>query len=226
MMTRENPSTTYQKRVELFSQLGKEGYDLQAADGPKKIPADQVFTGLELLQYVNTIKKMVDKHKAKELLEYGCGKGQQYKTLEPKEGEPKPPFKDLKSFWEVDNVTCFDSFIPEHNKFTNKKVDGVICINNLQLHNPEDLSWIVRELFSKADKFVFINVLCYPVVVQLPDRMLFHGTVRNPMWWAGFVSAIANDFPDIEYALGTVVVGSGADGRQAPQQSWAGRIAK
>ena len=223
MSTREQPSPFYRPRLDMLKQLTKDGFELQGPEGAKKVPGDKVFTGLELLQYVAPIKEFIKDYQASSLLEYGCGRGDQYKPF----GEDnKSSFEDVKSYWNLKNVACYDSTFKNDNNVLDKSYDGVVCVNYLQFYNIEDLSWLVRDLFSHAEKFVFINVPCYPLAVQLPEKMVFHATVRNPTWWAGFIAAIANDFPDVDYRLGTISVGAGSDGTQKPQQNWTGRISK
>ena len=135
-------SEYYQKSVEL---------------GTKFQEDNKSWAGYDVVKYQKKIKDLVDRYGAKTILDYGCGKGLQYKDKLPY-GENN----QLMTFDEFLGVTVYaydpcvaglDTPPPEGTKF-----DGVICTQVLNSIPDDDLDWVCERLMSYADKFCFIGL--------------------------------------------------------------------
>ena len=47
----------------------------------------------------------------------------------------------------------------------------------------QDIEWVLERIISKAKKYVFINLACYPAVALLPNGKNAHININDPDWW-------------------------------------------
>ena len=57
------------------------------------------------------------------------------------------------------------------------------------------------EIFSLAEKFVFINAACYPAARLLPHGENAHCTVRPGVWWEKILQSVMFNYPDVMYCF-------------------------
>lgn len=105
------------------------------------------------------------------VLDYGCGRGDAQR------------FFRVDALWNVE-YAGYDPAVEQFKEFPEGKFDAVICTDALE-HVPEEdlVGWVVDELFSKANKFVFVKVPTYEVDQWLPNGENVHCTVRSKEWW-------------------------------------------
>jgi hypothetical protein len=189
---RENPSPRYIARIALHKELHEQG---EAARGKS---SQKTYAGTNARKQAHFVKAMFERYGGRTLLDYGSGKGRQYEPAEI-EGTDGVVHPDLKSYWGIDSVTCFD---PGHESISTppkERFDGVISTDVLE-HCPEDdLGWILEEIFSFARTFVFANIACYPANKTLPNGENAHCTVRPVAWWQKLISEKASRHPDVRY---------------------------
>jgi hypothetical protein len=155
MHSRANPSPRYRALLRLYRQMHEEGARHQ------NLPAEETFDGRSLLPHGGAITALARQHAARTILDYGSGKGLQYKPIRI-ELEDGQTFDSMAAFWKVDRVTCYDPGYEPFSTLPDGPFDGVVCTDVLD-HCPEDdIPWIVDELFSFAEKFIFANVANYP----------------------------------------------------------------
>jgi hypothetical protein len=135
-------SDYYQKSVELGAKFQEE---------------NKSWAGFDVVKYQNKIKDLVDHYGAKTILDYGCGKGQQYTDPLPYAGEDNWQTFDAYlgvTVYRYDPcVAGFETPPPAGTKF-----DGVICTQVLNSIPDDDLQWVAKELESYTDKFCFIGL--------------------------------------------------------------------
>lgn len=219
---RDKPSNRYTELLGHYRQMHEQGYDIKDGDETVALPPEKAFPGNELPKFIVPIKELIVNHGAKTLLDYGAGKGRQYDP-----GEIRDPdgttYPDIRSFFGVDNIVCYDPAFGGHNELPDGKFDGVVCTDVLEHCPPQDIPWVIKELFEFADKFVFANIACYPAKALLPDGENAHCTIRHPEWWNGLFAGTANDYPDVHYLLCFGAPVETASGESELQALWAER---
>lgn len=192
VFSRQNPSPRYRQLVAMYNEMHVQG------EKARNRPPEKVFPGESLPVHAIPIKDLIDKHGAKSLLDYGAGKGMQYKWTDLKlsDGRVVP---DLKSFWGVDSIRCYDPAYPPFIEVPAGQFDGVICTDVLE-HCPEpDIPWILDELFGYARKFVYGNIACHLAKSILPNGENAHTTAKPEEWWKPRIAAAAAKRPDVRY---------------------------
>lgn len=122
------------------------------------------WAGHDVVKYQKQVKDLVDRYGAKTILDYGCGKGLQYRERLPYGGGKgiEMPEDQWQTFDEYLGVTvyCYDPCVagfeqlpPEGTKF-----DGVICTQVLNSIPDDDLSWVRNLLEAYSSKFCFIGL--------------------------------------------------------------------
>jgi len=116
------------------------------------------------VKYQNKIRDLVNRYNARTILDYGCGKGQQYTEPLPYGAEPgvELPQDQWQTFDQYLGVTvyCYDPCV---EKFAtppplDAKFDGVICTQVLNSIPDADMSWVRHTLERHAAKFCFIGL--------------------------------------------------------------------
>lgn len=133
------------------------------------------FPGTSILQHVAIIGKMVKKHSAKTLLDYGCGRGDAYRA-------PHRLHTDLGLKWHA--VTLYDPAFLAHSSIPKGKFDGVLCSDVLEHIPEEDTDAFIQRLFGYARKFVWASVCCRPARKNFTDTEInVHVTLHEMQWW-------------------------------------------
>lgn len=147
-------------------------------------------------EYTKNIKSIVDATNSVTVLDYGCGKAMHYKK--------EKPINELFNIASK-NMRFYDIGVPEYEVIPDGTFDGVICTDVLE-HVPEDIiDDVIEQLFSKADKFVFLVISCGLAVKILPNGENAHVTVKHPEWWNSKLKQYyrANRIVHIKYTIPT-----------------------
>jgi FkbM family methyltransferase len=174
--SRANPSPRYRQLTELYMRMHLQG--------------EQMFAGNSLLPHVPRIKRLIDATGAKTILDYGAGKGLQYRPQKIVV-DGRQVADGIAEYWDVDEVRCYDPGYAPHNRLPEEQFDGVVCTDVLEHCPEEDLPWILEEIFGYARSFVYLNVACFPARKTLPNGENAHATVRPAQWWRELISANA-----------------------------------
>lgn len=162
-------------------------YRQLAADGTN-------FRGLSILQHRKQLAQLCRQHKAKKLLDYGCGAGDAWRT-------PHRLHKDFGLHWF--DVTLFDPAFPEHDERPFGLFDGVLCSDVLE-HVPEaddQLDEVIRDLFAFSRGFVWASICCRPAKKAFPDGTNMHVTLHPMAWWQAKFKALAPTGRTVIYYL-------------------------
>lgn len=204
--SRENPSNRYKNLIAQYKMLHTEG------ERKLGIPPDQTFTGYSLLPHVDHIKRLIQKYDANHILDYGCGKGAQYTIPIIDVGLQEKEL--LVDYWNITGVHCYDPCVEEFSELPSGNFDGVISTDMLEHCSEEDVSWIVDEMFSFANSFLYTNIACYPAKKTLPNGENAHCTIKSPVWWRDLLFAAGEKRPTVEWeARLTYVEGKTEDGK-------------
>ena len=161
--------------------------------------SDRMFNGRSLLKFVDIIKAYLEKNKCQSVLDYGSGKGALY--TEDFHTITKEINKPLPEYWDLDLCAMYDPAYEEHSTLPDRKFDAVISTDVLE-HIPEaDLGWVLREMYSKAEKMVFLNVACFPALKKLKDGSNAHVSIFSTEDWIQFVASESVPFKDLTIYL-------------------------
>jgi FkbM family methyltransferase len=200
---RANPSPRYLELQALYQRMHREG------EKRLGIPAEKMFPGNSLLPHAARIRQLVEMTGARTILDYGAGKGLQYR--------PQSVIVDgrhvadgVAEYWDVDEVRCFDPGYAPHASLPEGQFDGVISTDVLEHCPQEDLAWIIDEILGYARTFVYLNVACFSAKKSLPTGENAHVTVREPEWWRRLLSERAKSFPALRWELRAAHLADGA----------------
>ena len=145
-----------------------------------------IYSGLATIDYRVYIKELIDKHNAKTLLDYGCGKAFHYfnKELcaEPFNGQTFDQWLNLESYYLFD--PCVDEFAKHPNE--DAKFDGIIAIQSLAGVPDADFPIVVNQLMKMSSKFCFIgNKLKSGKAAKRNPELdeYYKGDRLDPEWW-------------------------------------------
>ena len=130
------------------------------------------FDGSSLVNVICDIGVLIKRFGCRSVLDYGCGRGDAQRYFR------------VDALWNVE-YRGYDPAVKEFEVLPEGKFDAVICTDVLEHIPEEDLTdWVIDELFSKANKFVFVKVPTYEVDQWLPNGENVHCTVKPKEWWA------------------------------------------
>lgn len=150
-----------------------------------------LYQGSTLNIHGPLIQQMYLEHKPEELLDYGCGKGDQYF----KEKRHKQFFQNLRPWLYDPAVKGFD-VLPSQN------FDGVFCTDVLEHIEEADVQQVLEEIFSKAIKFVYLGICTIPANSFLPDGRNSHVTIKPLGWWTAKVAELSPSIHTMIYCYG------------------------
>ena len=107
-------------------------------------------------------------------------------------------------------ATLYDPAYLPYAQFPQEQSDLVVCTDVLEHCPPEDVPWIVEELFMLARKFVFANIACYPARKYLRNGENAHCTVAPVEWWSEQIWRVAQRYANIDYRF----ICKDADGKE------------
>lgn len=192
--TRELPSERYENLIALYTQLHEKG------DPELKISAENMFSGITLPQHAEKIHEFLKQFQIKTLLDYGCGKAQQYKlSFQTQNGEV---FPNIPTYWESPKIYLYDPGFKPFKFLPQGQFDAVISTDVLEHLPEEDLNWILKEILNYARHAVYLSVATYPARKKLPNGENAHITVRPSSWWQELIGGIRNQhYPHLSIQL-------------------------
>lgn len=191
--TRENPSPRYKTLVAMYREMHAEGEKFLG------IPAEKTFPGQSLPPHALAIKALISRLGARTLLDYGSGKGKQYQPMQIADADGKT-FASIPELWNT-QVTCYDPAYTPFSELPKGKFDAVVSTDVLEHVPEEDAEWVVDEIFSYANKFVYTNVACYAAAKRLPNGENAHATIRPIEWWKEVFARASKKHGDIPWLL-------------------------
>jgi len=133
------------------------------------------FPGFAILKHVDEIKQLIKKFAVQRVLDYGCGRGDQYRA----------PHR-IHRAWGLQwwHIRLYDPAFPTHDERPHGKFDLVVCSDVLE-HIPEDqVDDVIGELFMFAGKAVWASVCSRPAKKNFTDSDVnLHVTLHPVLWW-------------------------------------------
>lgn len=125
--------------------------------------SSKTFSGRFLRPHTPFIKEIIDRLGCRSVLDYGCGKGEQYAWVMPSRGIT------IEEFWGVP-VTKYDPAWPPFAAEPEGSFDLVICTHTLGAIPAGDVPWVVDRLISLSAKAVYIAEKLGPVKKKVFTR--------------------------------------------------------
>lgn len=138
-------------------------YYLQSVELGKQFQKNNVsWAGNDSKNYHNQIRYLMDKYNAKTVLDYGCGKGQQYKDMVPY-GIPLDKVTEPMTFKtriNAESVYLYDPCVEGLDVLPplDQKFDAVILTQVLGSIPDADMQWLKELLMRHTAKFCFIGL--------------------------------------------------------------------
>lgn len=150
------------------------------------------FYGLSVLQHKALIGKLIKQYGVETLLDYGCGRGDAYKS----------PHKVWHE-WGLKrpNVMLYDPAFPGHDKLPSRRFDAVICSDVLEHVPEEDTERFVGDLFNHAKSVVWASVCTRAAKKSFPDGTNLHVTIKPLQWWLDTFAEVKLLFPTVKFVL-------------------------
>ena len=128
------------------------------------------FPGKSIRPHVSKITKLIKETNSKTLLDFGCGQGEQYSKMQ------------VHNEWGILPV-LYDPAVEGITELPSRSFDGVICTDVLEHIPRKNVNSVLSDIFSRADKFVFLSIALFLTGDLLPDGTDLHCTVESPEWW-------------------------------------------
>ena len=128
-----------------------------------------------------SIGQFISVSQSKTILDYGCGKAVQYF----KENIHNDYFFGIMP-------TLYDPAVEEYSVLPEGKFDMVICTDVLEHIEEDIIDSVLSEIFSKAEKFVYIGICNTPAEATLIDGRNAHVTQKPLSWWIDKVQPFAD----------------------------------
>jgi hypothetical protein len=132
------------------------------------------YLGLTTLRHERELGQLIASLGCKTLLDYGCGRGDQY----------KPPHL-LHKRWGIDSPRLYDPSCKDHSDKPGQeeRFDAVLCVDVLEHVEERHIDAVLDELSSWANKLLFLSVSTRTASKCFPDGRNVHVTVKDHKWW-------------------------------------------
>jgi len=190
--SRDNPSPRYREMLALYQRMHVEG------EPALSLPPEQTFAGGSLGHHAQLIGMLVQRFKASDLLDYGCGKASLHRDAVFKTQDGRT-LRGLQTIWGLNAVRLYDPGYQPYSAYPEGRWDGVISTDVLEHIPEEDVPWLLGEIFRLAGKFIFVSIACYAAKKTLPNGENAHITQRSPAWWTERLEEVRAAYPAIRY---------------------------
>ena len=125
--------------------------------------------------YLNLIVDLVHDTKSESLLDYGCGKAEGYLKYNHHKN------------WGI-MPELYDPAIEKFSKLPEGNFDGVISFDVLEHIPEEEIPQVIKEIFEKANKFVFLGIDTSPAMAVLSNGENARCTQKPIEWWVNMIN--------------------------------------
>ena len=131
-----------------------------------------LYTGNTISIHKQSIKQGITINDCNSILDYGCGKGEQYSKEEVHNSH----------FFGI-LPSLYDPAVEEYSTLPSGKFDAVISTDVLEHIEKENIDDVLAEIYSLANKFVYLGICNIPAHAILPDGRNAHVTIESFDWW-------------------------------------------
>ena len=155
---------------------------------------NKTWSGMDSVKWAESINKNLLAHGCSTVLDYGCGKGIQYK-------DPVKDGMSLDKYWGV-TVDLYDPCVEGIDHLTSTVYDAVITTQALGCVPDLDVQWVIDVMASRARKLLFIGILDLGRVKSVKTRMRnpeAYVDIRDEQWYLDRLSHIKDISVVLEY---------------------------
>ena len=129
------------------------------------------YPGNSLKRQVRHIIDLVQDTKAETLLDYGCGRGLQYTEW------------NHHKEWGGIMPSLYDPAVKEHEDLPKGPFHGIFSTDVMEHIPKEHLPETMENIFSRAERFVFLGIATFPAKATLSDGSNAHCTLEPMEFW-------------------------------------------
>ena len=158
----------------------------------KRMHTKDTFGGHSLYACVPDIIKLVILTKSKSILDWGCGKAIFWRH---------PRIVRYLFQHHLEEIVLYEPAYPKYSTkpAPDKKVDAVISIDVLEHVHPDHTDEFLDDLFSRANRFVYINVSTNPAAKTFSDGSNVHCNLRSREEWQKIFDSYIEKYNVIGY---------------------------
>jgi hypothetical protein len=169
-------------------------HKLAVEEGARHHAESKTYSGSLMRPHVPYLSEMISRLGVRSALDYGCGKGEQYRWRDPHHAN-----QTVEERWGF-TVTKYDPCYPPYAAEPKGKFDLVVCTHTISLIPLVDLDWALGRLFGFASKAVFI-------AEKIGSGKRKKGEIADPTeraigWtvnqWLDRIAPFADERPDLE----------------------------
>jgi hypothetical protein len=139
-------------------------YEQSVEAGRRYQESEKVWAGLDSKKYARPIRDLVQHYQARTMLDYGCGKGFQYRNAVPWPTDEVDVFTEAMTFDQyvgAESYYLYDPCVASHDvpPHADDEFDFVVCTQVLGSIPDDDLRWVIDDLMSWTRKFCFIGLI-------------------------------------------------------------------
>ena len=126
--------------------------------------------------YLNYVVDLIHDTKSQSLLDYGFGKAEGYLK------------HNHHRHWDWGIMPAlYDPAIEQFKELPDGPFDGVICLDVLEHIPEEEIPQTLKNIYDRANKFVFLGIDTGLANAVLPDGNNAHCTIKSKKWWADMI---------------------------------------
>lgn len=148
--------------------------------------SSKTFSGKLLRPHAPFIKELIDRHQCKSVLDYGCGKGEQYRWVSHGWDASIPGGMTIEQFWGIE-ATKYDPAYKPYAAKPQGKFDLVVCTHTLGSIPIADLGWVIDELYGYANKALYVAEKIGPVKKNVIGRRDLCPMKLDALTWMGLL---------------------------------------
>jgi|TARA_Y100000034_G_scaffold115959_1_gene153691 hypothetical protein len=188
--SRQNPSEEYLSLGEQYRLFHSIPYEWEK----RKVAPEDIFVVDRMQIVVLTIKKLMEQHDCRSIINFGCGKPDEffkYKYINKSVKKPSqhvdrsvsPQYDSVYNFLGEPYVKMYDPGIEEVSVYPDFPAEIVVCTDVLEHIPAQDIPWFLDELLKLTTKVLYITICLSPALTILPDGRNAHVCIKPRDWW-------------------------------------------
>lgn len=146
-----------------------QAYNDCLADCRRHHESSKTFSGKLLRPHAPFIKEIIDRLGCKSVLDYGCGKGEQYRWVSHGGTASIPGGMTIEEYWGVPVIKYDPAYGPYAAK-PEGQFDLVVCTHTLGSIPLQDLKWVIDEMYGYAKKALYVAEKIGPIKKNVLSR--------------------------------------------------------